>query len=238
MHLKCDETRPSCKKCGVYDVVCPGYSTLQPGVITFIDQTSLIVKRAKWRKNPPAIVTSHLDHESTSVLKTNAHSSLEALPEDGVLFDPTLPQQIKSAVINREQMFDVSMKLYLPHDEHDARPNHFTTFTTLQLQDAKQPALLAAVDTLSLVQLAVSFKDPRLHWEARRAYGKALPTLMRALARPNAHLDGEILAAITILEFCEVCKVVTPMFCAMFIPSLAFQPNISIWKLGQPCAWA
>lgn len=206
MFAKCDEARPTCRKCEIHGVICPGYKTLQPGGFEFIDQTSLITKRVEGRKNPESGTgTPRVDASaSSSVSEASTPSDLEVLRGHDELCFPMLPQQVRSAVLNREQIFNISMQFYMPQDEHDARIQHFTALSSIRPHDTEHPALLAAVDTLSLVQMAVSFKDPHLHLEARRHYGIALTTLMRALTRRNAHLTSETLAAITLLEYCEV----------------------------------
>jgi hypothetical protein len=45
--IRCDETRPGCKKCATHGVKCPGYRTEVPGGVEFRDQTGLTVKRAR-----------------------------------------------------------------------------------------------------------------------------------------------------------------------------------------------
>ncbi|KAK3710323.1 hypothetical protein LTR37_010389 [Vermiconidia calcicola] len=45
--IRCDESRPGCKRCETHNVSCPGYRTDTPGLIQFKDQTTITVKRAK-----------------------------------------------------------------------------------------------------------------------------------------------------------------------------------------------
>ncbi|KAK3715306.1 hypothetical protein LTR37_007273 [Vermiconidia calcicola] len=74
--IRCDESRPGCKRCETHNVSCPGYRTDQPGGIQFKDQTTITVKRAKdqYRAKQalghtsvsPALVTSNGWNVTTS----------------------------------------------------------------------------------------------------------------------------------------------------------------------------
>lgn len=79
-------------------------------------------------------------------------------------------------------------------------------FSVLANVTPKQPALQLAIDTLSLAQIGTSFKSDRMLAESRQTYGRALQCLVATLghSQSEACLDGEVLATITVLGFCEV----------------------------------
>lgn len=72
---------------------------------------------------------------------------------------------------------------------------------------AKRPTLCAAVDTLSLVFVGMTYRDDALLLEAKRRYGAGLSELTKALSQPDVFDDTEIFAAITFFKFFEVSKV-------------------------------
>ncbi|KAH0251947.1 hypothetical protein KCU84_g24296, partial [Aureobasidium melanogenum] len=120
-----------------------------------------------------------------------------------------IPQAIFSAATNRSQMFDVSMRLYRPTtlDEQPLRA-HISDFSCIQktITSKSSPALLAAIDTISLLQLGVSYQDQAFFEHARRRYGQALTALVVALNKPNVLGNNDVLGAMKILEFCELFR--------------------------------
>ncbi|CAD0091689.1 unnamed protein product [Aureobasidium mustum] len=129
-----------------------------------------------------------------------------------------IPQAIFSAATNRSQMFDVSMRLYRPTtlDEQPMRA-HISDFSCIQktITSKSSPALLAAIDTISLLQLGVSYQDQAFFEHARRRYGQALTALVVALNKPNVLGNNDVLSAMKILEFCEAIIFAEPKWLAV-----------------------
>lgn len=118
-----------------------------------------------------------------------------------------IPQAIFSAASNRSQMFSVSMRLYRPTTlEDQPKRAHISDFSVLQktINSKSSPALLAAIDTISLLQLGVSYQDRSFFEHARRRYGQALALLVVALNKPDVLANNDVLGAMKLLEFCEV----------------------------------
>lgn len=85
---------------------------------------------------------------------------------------------------------------------------HWTDIRSLATVTPTEPAMTAALQTLSLVQLGSVQKDERLLHESRRLYGVTLKQLFAALSQvteDNAQ-SKELIATITVLGYCEYFK--------------------------------
>lgn len=71
-----------------------------------------------------------------------------------------------------------------------------------------QPVLVAAMDTLALVQLGTAFKDPSIVMQAKRSYGRSLRLLMQtvSLLQPEECWDEQIVSAVLITALSGVSR--------------------------------
>lgn len=80
----------------------------------------------------------------------------------------------------------------------------YTKFLGRDSLEGMGDAMVAAVDTLSLVQLGTSHSDPGLIHEAQARYNAAVSSVNAELARPEAMYDDGVLGAVYLLGFCEM----------------------------------
>ena len=96
--IRCDQTQPSCERCGIYGIVCPGYRTEGPGRLEFQDLTSLTAQKAQQHYH------GHDSGPSRS-------------PPDAALVDPASPPVgICSGAVNRARLYATFMDLFVPTD--------------------------------------------------------------------------------------------------------------------------
>ena len=117
-----------------------------------------------------------------------------------------LPAHVDASPQHRMQALSLAMQYYMPRSEKSYTFVHFTDVAVLATITPKQPALISALGTLSLVQIGTACNDDRLLEESRHTYGLTLRELMITLAHSGARAyhDSEVIATISVLVFCEV----------------------------------
>ncbi|KAG9635057.1 hypothetical protein KCU61_g2538, partial [Aureobasidium melanogenum] len=209
--IKCDEGRPGCKKCQIHNTPCPGYRGIKPDGLEWRDETQAVSMRVEraWRTGSGSSSSENSSDSDSGAPPTKRVEELSLFARPAVTGYTVIPQAIFSAATNRSQMFDVSMRLYRPTtlDEQPLRA-HISDFSCIQktITSKSSPALLAAIDTISLLQLGVSYQDQAFFEHARRRYGQALTALVVALNKPNVLGNNDVLGAMKILEFCELFR--------------------------------
>ncbi|KAG9556538.1 hypothetical protein KCU79_g10139, partial [Aureobasidium melanogenum] len=209
--IKCDEGRPGCKKCQIHNTPCPGYRGIKPDGLEWRDETQAVSMRVEraWRTGSGSSSSENSSDSDSGAPPTKRVEELSLFAKPAVTGYTVIPQAIFSAATNRSQMFDVSMRLYRPTtlDEQPLRA-HISDFSCIQktITSKSSPALLAAIDTISLLQLGVSYQDQAFFEHARRRYGQALTALVVALNKPNVLGNNDVLGAMKILEFCELFR--------------------------------
>ncbi|KAK6004050.1 hypothetical protein QM012_008900 [Aureobasidium pullulans] len=209
--IKCDEGRPGCKKCQIHNTPCPGYRGIKPDGLEWRDETQAVTRRVEsgWRTGSGSSSPENSSDSDSGAPPTKRVEQSNLFEKPTVTGYTVIPQAIFSAATNRSQMFDVSMRLYRPTtlDEQPLRA-HISDFSCIQrtITSKSSPALLAAIDTISLLQLGVSYQDQAFFEHARRRYGQALTALVVALNKPNVLSNNDVLAAMKILEFCELFR--------------------------------
>ncbi|KAK1074893.1 hypothetical protein LTR74_000737 [Friedmanniomyces endolithicus] len=220
--IRCDETRPSCQRCSTHGVPCPGYradNNNKTGGIEFRDQTGDTVKRAKdaYRARKKEIAAVAVQRKGT------ARGPVTWVPGGGggangratgvtVLGEEFLcryygfsrqkaPADLLSPAVMRVQLYGSFMDVYLPRE---SLRDHFSFYEALVGMSSSQPALVDALDALSLVAVGSMKKDRAVLDQSVRKYGDALSSLGRALARPEAASSDETLAAATVLGNCAL----------------------------------
>lgn len=196
--IRCDEARPVCNRCATHGVPCPGYRSEKAGGIEFKDQTDLTVQRAndQYRTKSSTPPRRPWGSPSHSTFDTRLNS-----PErDGWALACTVPQTFTSPSMNRSQLMDTFMALYLPRDMTNG---NFTYMRILGELKSTQPALQESLDALTMVQIGSVHKSEVLLKQSTRSYAKAVGSLAKAIVQPDSLYNDEILAAVTILSTCE-----------------------------------
>ena len=139
-----------------------------------------------------------------------------------VIYQPTEPQQYQTqrlkaeypmmlsqpspAAQNRSQALAAAMAMFVPLDEKPVVPLDLMDIACFNQVHIRQPALLSAIETLSLVQIGTRNEDQRILQLARSAYGKSLAKLRLAVSHiPSIGAwDGELCSTILVLTFCGV----------------------------------
>ena len=133
--VRCDETRPGCKRCATHGVSCPGYRAEQPGGIEFRDQTGITVKRAKNQQKQKGAI----EEVARTLPPTKDLSLVRAKPVgspipwigDELLQRMTVPATMLSPTAFRSQLYSEFIDLYLPRTRAGILDDHFSFFKHL-----------------------------------------------------------------------------------------------------------
>lgn len=205
--MRCDETRPRCKRCATHGVPCPGYRTDQPGGVEFKDQTSITVQRAKEHyrtKESAASVKAKSSSPQDSMFSTPAADAVTLwIGQEPVekMITRIFPDNLLSPVVVRQQLYGNFMDIWLPRD---APLDHEGFFQMIASSPTESPALLESLDALSLVTVGSANKDRAILNESLKMYGRALGSLATAISRPDAAQNDDLLAAVTVLATCAL----------------------------------
>lgn len=208
--IRCDETRPFCKKCATHGVACPGYRTEEgSGGLEFRDQTGLTVQRAELR---------YREQNGLSKGRKSSSSSDSSCAGDGGVVEALMPYQsaqsagsesispaftdLLSPAVVRTQLYSTFMDLYLPQVSSGMRLDHFSFYQLLATSPTTESALLESLDALSLVSIGSLSKDRTFLTQSVRTYGKALTSLRKAIVKPGALHNDHLLAATNVLSQC------------------------------------
>ena len=229
--IRCDETRPGCKRCATHGVHCPGYRTDKPGGIEFKDQTNITVKRAKDQykaKNSHTTSTWSIYDSSDSSTQSSTTSNGATTPPSQSKYgtipfeDDSFPNQslilannakhaslgepfyLLSPGLERARLYNEFITTYLPKTQAGAQNGHFSFFQTIALKRSDQPALKQSFDALSLVQIGSVYKDQGFLKQAVKQYGNALSSLARSISKGQYLHDDDLLAAVTVMATCEL----------------------------------
>ncbi|KAI5364690.1 putative zn(2)-C6 fungal-type DNA-binding domain, fungal transcription factor [Septoria linicola] len=227
--IRCDETRPGCKKCEVHGVACPGYKTKNKGDVEFHDQTDQTVQRIKadiaihnelkrlgkpTRSDSSAATTpDKLTFQWTGLdfgtqPPPRPRYTVPVAPVIPVTFAPSSPIfYIHSTAATRMRLYDTFLSLFVPHDVsthgRGLWSSHKRFLIRLMALPKPRPSLSHALDALTLVQIGSIHQDRQVLNKAVEAYTKSLRSLAVALSKPESVHDDTILATICILSSCE-----------------------------------
>lgn len=214
--IRCDETRPHCRRCATHGVPCPGYRTEQPGGLEFQDQTALTKQRAKHirhrKKKGEASKSTSSEEDSTvgSSSPTKVISDLWNGPalslrqQDiymGRSYGETMPHRLFSPAANRSQLYSTFLDIFFPKL---VGLHQFHFYSTLASMPMNHPALSEALDCLSLVTVGSVQKDAFLIQQSLHSYGRSLRALASAIARKDRANEDELFAAVFVLSMCAL----------------------------------
>jgi hypothetical protein len=116
---------------------------------------------------------------------------------------PLLPQ-VSPAAINRLQFLSSFLTLFLPKWQGEVLTPPSAMMLYLPNLPANQKVFSAALDAVSMAQLAVDNKNYPLIYRTRSLYGTALSHLMTAITQQESSQQDETLLATYLLGLYEV----------------------------------
>ncbi|CAK4014036.1 hypothetical protein TI39_contig476g00019 [Lecanosticta acicola] len=227
--IRCDETRPGCKRCETHGVPCPGYRLPAPGQVEFHDQTESTVRRAHEQyktKAPPIVLptrpfsttspknsstlTTTSDDDPTTTTTTkygqvvilHRNESLMDFADSMALFSN--PTYLPSPAVEKSLIYSAFMETYVPQRTGPG-DSQFSFLQHLISTPGLRSEVSDSLDALSMVQVGSIYKDPNLLKSAVKAYSKSLGGLLRTMStgRGGVVRDDYVLATVSILGICE-----------------------------------
>ncbi|KAF2652700.1 hypothetical protein K491DRAFT_33272 [Lophiostoma macrostomum CBS 122681] len=201
--VRCDETKPECNTCVRRGTKCPGYRPTQSFILHTFDGQERVatIREDENRYKFANHKQGKFSKDEQAVVQLN---SSETRPVDA-----PVPRQVSPAAIDRCQFLSHFLELYLPKWKGEILTPPSAMMLDLPDLPASKDVFLAALDALSLAQLAVQNKNYPLINRTRSLYGTALTQLMRAIARADRSREDETLLATYLLGLYEVFVGVT-----------------------------
>lgn len=195
--VRCDQTKPECNTCRRRGTKCPGYRPTQAFILHTFDKRSErpgIIKEDENRYR-------YANHAGLS----GHHQAVVQLPPSAVRpLDAPVPRPVSQLAIDRLQFLSSFLTLYLPKWEGDVLTPPSAMMLYLPSVPSSSKVFLAALDAVSMAQLAVDNKNNPLIYRSRSLYGTALSQLMTAITDPDSSLQDETLLATYLLGLYEV----------------------------------
>ncbi|KAK4500382.1 hypothetical protein PRZ48_008571 [Zasmidium cellare] len=225
--IRCDETRPGCKRCETHGVPCPGYRLPAPGQVAFQDQTEWTVKNAQkvYRRKQSAVVKEvSLSSDGSEVaISPGSDGSLSLVstksPSPDIFHEVrnetmmdfanamylyASPQYLPSPVMEKQLIYNTFIDVYVPKRVGDQDP-HFSFLQHLITTSDLRPEVMHSLDAMSMVQVGSLYKDKDLLRQGVSHYHKALGGLLKTLSGMSAEAvnDDYVLATVNLLASCE-----------------------------------
>ncbi|KAI0458201.1 hypothetical protein F5B21DRAFT_461784 [Xylaria acuta] len=188
--IRCDEKRPSCRRCHIYGQPCPGYT----------DQFHFrFDKTASKQENPSP--------QQQCRKKSRAPRQPQPLPQ-AANGDQTVVQTICNvrppAIMPQPELSydDISLcyfvRRFVTPEENDNLPGHLSFLPSLYNHDGHGLLELA---TLSVAQMAAynQFGSDRFRLQSYQNYGRAVRALRRIIQTENEATGDRVLAAVLLL---------------------------------------
>lgn len=205
--MKCDESRPTCKRCATAKRLCSGY--VEESSFIFRSENESARRRAHRAR---ALPSSEIDQPSTinNVFETviGIRSSGHASPSGRRTFNTLLPFISPPA---EQQAFYAFIKDFVLFPESPAR-GYMEYIPTEYEKGSKDSCLGFTVSALSLAHLARRTGDPELMAKARHGYSKALTATNASISSSLHSRDDRTLMAVLLLCFFEVGSMVSFLF--------------------------
>ncbi|KAI1823763.1 hypothetical protein F4861DRAFT_549510 [Xylaria intraflava] len=180
--VKCDEERPSCRRCQTYGRPCLGYT----------DQFHFRFDKnvSKQRK---ASSSQHHREESRAAIQ-NCQSSLQVTRNAR---PPAILRQPE--ILYDEISLCYFIRRFVAPDENDNFPGHLSSLPSLYNHGSRGLLELA---TLSVAQLAAynQFGGTKFRLQSYQNYGRALRALRETIDAQNQVTDDRVIAAVLLLS--------------------------------------
>lgn len=199
--VRCDETKPECNTCLRRGTKCPGYRPTQ----------SFILHTFEGGTERPGIIKEDEDryryaNQSPEGSLGGQQAVMQLRGSEARPVDAPLPRQISPAAIDRVQFLSNFLSLYLPKWEGEVLTPPSAMMLYLPKLPASRQVMLAALDAVSMAQLAVDNKNYPLIYRTRSVYGTALSQLMNAITDRSSSQEDETLLATYLLGLYEVIQ--------------------------------
>ncbi|KAI0403849.1 hypothetical protein F4802DRAFT_272311 [Xylaria palmicola] len=183
--VKCDENRPSCRRCQVYGQPCPGYADQ----FHFrFDKTALKQKNTspqQRRDSSQAPSQPQPQPSGQTLIRTATSVTPPAIiPQPGVSYD--------------DLSLCYFLRRFVTPDENDNLPGHLSFLPNLYNRDGHGLLELA---TLSVAQTAAynQFGGDQLRLQSYQNYGRAVRELRKVIQIEDEVTDDRVLAAVLLL---------------------------------------
>jgi len=150
------------------------------------------------------------------VPKRNGSSSSECSTGSETLSSGTIASNSSSPLLqnincvpqNRLQAVSVAMSKLIPAGEPVETALDLMNIAPFYFMQIRQPVLVAAMDTLALVQLGTSYKDHGVLVQAQRSYGKCLLLLLQTISSmpKGVEWDEQIASAVLVIALAGVSR--------------------------------
>ncbi|KAI1421793.1 hypothetical protein F5Y12DRAFT_668716 [Xylaria sp. FL1777] len=186
--VKCDEGRPSCRRCNIYGKPCPGYSDQFHFRFDKASSTHQENSSPSERRQDSSQISSQVQTQSKKV------SSNRAVVR--TLRPPSITPQLEVSYDDVSLCYFV--RRFVTPDEDDNLPGHLTFLPSLFNHDGHGLLELA---TLSVAQMAAynQFRGDKFRLQSYLNYGRALQALRKSIQTEDEVTDDRVLAAVLLL---------------------------------------
>lgn len=205
--IGCDQTKPGCKKCDIHGIPCPGYrSDSDKSLNVVIYQASPQIDHRHPTKTPRPNHAIPARKESSSSTGSSSSETLGSDTTASSVASPTLLHEISCVPQNRLQAVSVAMSKLVPAGESVDTALDLMNIAPFYFMQIRQPVLVAAMDTLALVQLGTSYKDQGVLVQAQRSYGKCLLLLLQTISSMPEGIawDEQVASAVLVIALAGV----------------------------------
>ena len=214
MKVKCDETKPSCKRCEKAGRTCPGYREETDNFRSMNRSTELKAlemrqKRRKSREPPTPPTTSSLPEEKKPTVKFDP-----ALPWSRNKSPPTRSSSLNkhrgylappmSADWDTQAVYHFFDGFVVAEDLSRGQAGYYEFLPDLYAESALDSYLLDAIKAAAFMYLAKRSCLQSFGVQARRSYGKALMQASSNLDVPEEAKSDRMMATLFLLGIYEV----------------------------------
>ncbi|KAI1129264.1 hypothetical protein F5Y10DRAFT_238576 [Nemania abortiva] len=186
--IKCDEGRPSCRRCRTYGKPCPGYA----------DQFHFRVDRtaSKQERISQSQPRAQAPRQDQPPPPPNASSSQNVAQALGRVTPPAIIPQPQLSYDEISVCYFI--RRFVTPEENDNLPGHLTFLPSLYKQDSHGLLELA---TLSVAQMAAynHFGGDKFRLQSYQNYGRALGALRKTIQSEDEVTDDRVLGAVLLL---------------------------------------
>ncbi|KAF5574281.1 c6 transcription [Fusarium pseudoanthophilum] len=193
--IKCDEAKPTCRRCDVYGLPCPGYTDqfpfrqpLKGSSFKSSKAASPDLSRSKSSKSPQHAKTNGNDNGRAWELARLVHSQKTRLVRFPIIDLCDDDRASLSYFIHR----------FVARNRADSYPSNMTCLPSILTHDGHG---LLEVTTLSVAQMAAynQLGCDRLRVQSYRNYGRAIGMLQDTISSGQGVTDDKVLAAVLLL---------------------------------------
>ncbi|KAI6777733.1 Transcriptional regulatory protein-like protein [Emericellopsis cladophorae] len=202
--VKCDEGKPSCRRCYIYGKECPGYTDqfhFRHELTASSFKKSATTQR---RKNSPISTASVklTNSNKKKVEKDSSTSTSKGSPSSACVpvWSPTTPVATTLSISTDDISLCYFVHRFVTPAGLDGFPGHLTFLPTLYDKHQDDGGVLELA-TKSVAKMAVynKFGGDDFRFQSYQAYGKAIRSLQNAIQDETQVMDDKVLAAVLLL---------------------------------------